>query len=78
MFPPNGAQLELANSPKPNPVPLKVAGGVGALTLLVNGIPITNRGGNRTLSFEPDGPGFVRLTVMDAAGSADSVSIRLQ
>jgi penicillin-binding protein 1C len=78
MFPPNGSQLELANSPKPNPVPLKVAGGTGTLTLLVNGIPVTNRVGNRTLSFEPDGPGFVRLTVMDAAGSADSVSIRLQ
>ena len=27
----------------------------------------------RTLFFEPDGPGFVRLTVMDAAGAADSV-----
>jgi penicillin-binding protein 1C len=78
MFPPNGAQLELANSLKPDAVPLKVAGGVGPLTLLVNGAPTASRAGSRMLSFEPDGPGFVRLTVMDAAGSADSVSIRLQ
>jgi penicillin-binding protein 1C len=28
--------------------------------------------------FTPDGPGFVRLTVMDARGAADSVMVRLQ
>jgi penicillin-binding protein 1C len=30
------------------------------------------------LFFAPDGPGFVRLTVTDATGAADSVMIRLQ
>ena len=34
--------------------------------------------GRRTLFFEPEGPGFVRLTVMDAKGSTDSVVVRLQ
>jgi Penicillin-Binding Protein C-terminus Family len=34
--------------------------------------------GRRSLFFNPDGPGFVRLTVMDARGSADSVLVRLQ
>jgi penicillin-binding protein 1C len=28
--------------------------------------------------FEPDGPGFVRLTVIDAKGATDSVMVRLQ
>jgi penicillin-binding protein 1C len=28
--------------------------------------------------FSPDGPGFVRLTVMDAKGAADSVVVRMQ
>jgi penicillin-binding protein 1C len=28
--------------------------------------------------YQPDGPGFVRLTVMDARGAADSVVVRLQ
>jgi penicillin-binding protein 1C len=30
------------------------------------------------LFFEPDGPGFVRLTVMDGEGKTDSVMVRLQ
>jgi penicillin-binding protein 1C len=30
------------------------------------------------LFFEPDGPGFVRLTVTDQRGAADSVVVRLQ
>jgi membrane carboxypeptidase/penicillin-binding protein PbpC len=29
-------------------------------------------------SFSPMGPGFVHLTVMDARGAADSVTVRLQ
>jgi penicillin-binding protein 1C len=79
MFPPNGARLELASvAGKPEPVALKIAGGVEPLTVLVNGLPITGQGGKRTLFFEPDGPGFVRLTVMDAKGAADSVMVRLQ
>jgi penicillin-binding protein 1C len=28
--------------------------------------------------FTPDGPGFVRLAVMDGKGAADSVVVRLQ
>jgi penicillin-binding protein 1C len=30
------------------------------------------------LFFAPEGPGFVRLTVMDAKGATDSVQVRLQ
>jgi penicillin-binding protein 1C len=37
----------------------------------------TGRAG-RTLFFDPDGPGFLRLTVMDATGTADSVVVRMQ
>jgi penicillin-binding protein 1C len=46
--------------------------------VLVNGLPIAAGPGRRTLFFEPEGPGFVRLTVMDAKGSTDSVVVRLQ
>src|SRR5262249_11161624 len=79
MFPPNGARLELTGGAgaKPDAMALKISGGVAPLTVLVNGVPLgDNRG--RTLFWEPDGPGFVRLTVMDARGSADSVMVRLQ
>jgi Penicillin-Binding Protein C-terminus Family len=34
--------------------------------------------GRRTLFFEPEGPGFVRLTVIDGRGATDSVVVRLQ
>ena len=46
--------------------------------MLVNGLPLPAGPGRRTLFFEPEGPGFVRLTVMDAKGATDSVMVRLQ
>jgi penicillin-binding protein 1C len=78
MFPPNGARLELglANG-RPEPVALKIAGGVEPLTIMVNGVP-QERGAGRTVFFDPKGPGFVRLTVVDGKGTADSVLVRLQ
>jgi penicillin-binding protein 1C len=80
MFPPDGARLELASEPdgKPDPIPLKVSGGAGPLTVLVDGVPLPAETGRRTLFFAPEGPGFVRLTVMDAKGATDSVMVRLQ
>jgi penicillin-binding protein 1C len=45
---------------------------------MLNGMPLDAKRDGRTLFFEPDGPGFVRLTVTDAAGAADSVLVRLQ
>jgi penicillin-binding protein 1C len=80
MFPPDGARLELANEAdgKPDPIPLKVTGGAGPLTVLVDGVPLPADPGRRTLFFAPEGPGFVRLTVMDAKGATDSVMVRLQ
>ena len=80
MFPPNGARLERSadENGKPEPVALKVSGGAGPVTVLVNGIPLAPVTNRRTLFFEPDGPGFVRLTVMDAKGTSDSVMVRVQ
>jgi penicillin-binding protein 1C len=76
MFPPDGARLELTG--QPGSVPLKIAGGRAPLTVMMNGIPLAAESGRRTLFFRPDGPGFARLTVMDATGATDSVSVRLQ
>jgi penicillin-binding protein 1C len=78
MFPPDGARLELSGGSAPEPVALKIAGGAAPLTVMVNGVPLRARGSRRTLFFQPDGPGFVRLTVMDARGAADSVLVRVQ
>ena len=79
MYPPNGAQIELAGTDgKPDPIALKITGGVEPLTVLVNGVPLPAQGAKRTLFFAPDGPGFVRLTVMDATGATESVMVRIQ
>ena len=80
MFPPDGARLELATDESGGlePIPVKITGGTGALTMLVNGLPLSTDPGRRTLFFQPEGPGFVRLTVMDTRGAIDSVAVRLQ
>jgi penicillin-binding protein 1C len=80
LFPPNGARLELAAGERGgiDPLALKISGGAAPLTVLVNGVPLAGAGAKRTVFFTPDGPGFVRLTVMDARGAADSVMVRLQ
>jgi penicillin-binding protein 1C len=79
MFPPNNSRVELTSlDGKPDPLALKISGGVEPLTVLVNGLPTTARADRRTLFVDPDGPGFLRLTVIDARGAADSVMVRLQ
>jgi penicillin-binding protein 1C len=78
MFPPDGARLELAGGRSPDAVALKIAGGHSPLTVMVNGVPLPHDRRQRTLFFQPDGPGFARLTVMDARGLSDSVMVRLQ
>jgi penicillin-binding protein 1C len=80
VFPPNGASLELAGAvgEKPDPIAIKIAGGTPPLNVLLNGMPLAAKKSARTLFFAPDGPGFVRLTVTDATGAADSVVVRLQ
>jgi penicillin-binding protein 1C len=79
MYPPNGARIELATTDgKLDPVALKVSGGLEPLTVLVNGVPVPTQAGKRTLLFSPDGPGFVRVTVMDANGATESVQVRIQ
>jgi penicillin-binding protein 1C len=77
MFPPDGARIEMADN-GPNSVALKIAGGLAPLTVMVNGVPLGAETGRRSLFFQPDGPGFVRLTVMDARGTSDSVMVRVQ
>jgi penicillin-binding protein 1C len=81
LFPPNGASLELtagAMDEAPDRLPIKIGGGTPPLTVMLNGLPLATERGARTLFFAAEGPGFVRLTVTDATGAADSVLVRLQ
>ena len=79
MFPPDGARIELASpNGEQNPVALKIAGGLAPLTVMVNGVPIGPQTSRRSLFFSTEGQGFVRVTVMDARGTSDSVMVRVQ
>jgi penicillin-binding protein 1C len=74
LFPPNGAELDV--TAQPQPVALRVTGAVAPLTVLVDGLPVTGEG-RGSLFFNPRGPGFSRVTVIDAAGSTDSIVVRV-
>lgn len=79
LFPPDGASLALqADGGTLDPVAIKFTGGTAPLNILVDGLPLQSARGAGTVFFEPEGPGFVRLTVTDALGAADSVLVRLQ
>jgi len=58
-------------------VPLKVTAAIAPLTVLVNGVP-TREQPRGSLFFQPTGPGFARVTVVDASGAADSVAVRVE
>ncbi len=78
-FPLNGSRIDAgAGQGTLSPLPVKVTGGSLPMTMLVNGKAVGAIDGRRQRMIDPPGPGFVRLTVMDAAGTADTVSVRIQ
>lgn len=78
-FPLNGSRIDAgAGQGTLSPLPVKVAGGSLPMTMLVNGKAVGAIDGRRQRMIDPPGPGFVRLTVMDAAGTTDTVTVRIQ
>ncbi|HRN99949.1 MAG TPA: penicillin-binding protein 1C [Nitrobacter sp.] len=78
-FPLNGSRIDAgAGQGTLSPLPVKVTGGSPPMTMLVNGKAVGAIDGRRQRMIDPPGPGFVRLTVMDAAGTTDTVTVRIQ
>jgi penicillin-binding protein 1C len=79
-FPLNGSRIDVAGSggAPSAAMPVRVAGGVLPMTMLVNGVAVGEIDGRRQRLVDPPGPGFARLTVIDATGAADTVVIRIQ
>jgi len=75
-FPPDRSELEVEASEAE--VLLKAEGGVLPLTWLVDGAPIEADGQRREAAWRPDGRGFVKLSVIDAKGRVDRVTVRLK
>jgi penicillin-binding protein 1C len=79
-FPLNGSRIDAPNihDGRFSALPVKVAGGVLPMTMLVNGVAVGEIDGRRQRLIDPPGAGFVRLTVQDATGAADTVVVRIQ
>jgi penicillin-binding protein 1C len=79
-FPLNGSRIDVDRSAggQFSAMPVKVAGGVLPMTMLVNGVSAGEIDGRRQRLVDPPGLGFARLTVIDATGAADTVVIRIQ
>jgi len=74
-FPPDRSEVEIEAE---DPILLKASGGVLPLTWLVNGAPISSDPRGRQVFWQPDGNGFVNLSVVDAKGQVDRVTVRLR
>ena len=79
-FPLNGSRIDVERSSGAqfSAMPVKVAGGVLPITILLNGVSVGAIDGRRQRLIDPPGPGFARLTVIDATGAADTVVVRIQ
>ncbi|WP_022722722.1 penicillin-binding protein 1C [Rhodopseudomonas sp. B29] len=77
-FPLNGSRIDAVSQASTGALPVKVAGGVLPMTVMVNGVVAGEIDGRRQRLVAPPGPGFARVTVMDALGVADTVVVRIQ
>lgn len=79
-FPPDGARIDLGLKAGMERMELamKAQGGQPPLIWMVNGRPVASGDFRRIATWQPDGSGFARVSVMDASGASDSVSVRLE
>jgi penicillin-binding protein 1C len=76
-FPPDRAEIEVDDG-EAGSVVVKAEGGALPLTWLVDGVPIESDPGRREAELPAAGLGFHKLSVIDAKGRADRVTIRLK
>ena len=76
-FPPDQSEIEESDLGG-DALVLKADGGALPLTWLVDGAPIKSDAHARETSWQPASTGFAKLTVIDANGRTDRVSIRLR
>ncbi len=74
LYPPDGSTVEWHGEA----VPLEASGGRGPLRWLADGRPLPPGAPRHELFWSPDGVGFTRLTVIDAAGRSAHATVRLE
>ena len=73
LFPPEGAVLA-----GDGPVTLRAMGGRRPLTFLIDGAPVAAEAARRQVGWTPSGPGFYRVTILDADGAAVRATVRVK
>jgi len=73
LFPPPDAVLSADG-----PVTIRAMGGRRPLSFLVDGVPLGAEPARREAAWRPLGPGFYRLTVLDADGEAAHAGVRVR
>jgi penicillin-binding protein 1C len=74
LFPPAQATLNA----DAGTITLRAGGGQRPLTWLVDGAPIQSARHRRDAAWQPQGPGFYRVTVIDAEGMSASAEVRVR
>jgi penicillin-binding protein 1C len=73
LFPPPGAVLS-----SDGPVTIRVMGGRRPLTFLIDGAPLHSDEVRRDAAWLPSGPGYYRLAVLDADGTAVRATVQVR
>jgi penicillin-binding protein 1C len=76
-FPPDRSEIEIEGGETAGLV-VKAEGGVLPLTWLLDGTPVTSDSRHRQVELPDVGRGFFKLSVIDARGRADRISIRVK
>ncbi len=78
-FPPQGARVDLGlGAGVGKGLALKVRGGYPPFFWVANGAPVEQAAFARTAVWEPEGPGFTTIAVVDGRGRSSRVSVFLQ
>jgi penicillin-binding protein 1C len=80
-YPPDGARVDLGLADAAGPgdlLAVKISNGEPPFTWLVDGRPVATGGFRRHLAWPPTGPGATTITVIDASGRSDRVSVFLE
>lgn len=76
-FPPDRSEVEVERG-EGDVVVVKAEGGTLPLTWLIDGEPIASDAARREATWQPKGAGFARVSVIDALGKVDRVTVRVR
>lgn len=74
IYPPDGAEIDARGLT----LPVRLSGGTAPFAVLLNGLPVQTGETQQIPEIPLSGPGFSRVTVIDATGASASAQIRVQ